>query len=45
MTDPKRINVGPSLECVVCHRTKRRVGRSVPLEMETMLCGGIGKAS
>jgi hypothetical protein len=38
---PER-HVGPTLTCTVCHRRKRPVGRSVPLEMEQHLCGGLG---
>ena len=30
--------VGAPVECVICHKRKRPVGRSVPIEMESSLC-------
>jgi hypothetical protein len=30
--------VGKAVDCVVCHRRKKPIGRSAPLEMANSLC-------
>jgi len=38
-TDDNRIEeVGKAVDCVVCRRRKKPVGRSAPLEMANSLC-------
>jgi len=33
-------DVGKAVECTVCHRRKKPIGRSAPLEMANSLCDG-----